>query len=882
MRFLSFVLAGLVFVSGAAGQSYIVTSVAGGAIPDNVQATSADLVRADGVAVDPSGNVFVLSQYVPVIWRVNPSGLLERVAGTGLFGYNGDNIPARDAQLVAPLGIAVDSAGSLYIADTYVCRIRKVTGGTITTVAGSGVCGYSGDNGPALQAQLSYPQSVAVDSAGNLYIADTNNNRVRKVSNGTITTVAGTGAAGNNGYDGAATSIQLNQPVAVAVDSSGRLYIADMNNNVIRMVSGGTASRVAGGNARAYYGDNGPATSAALNNPQGIAIDAAGTLYIADTGNQVVRKVTGGTISKVAGAPSFGGYGGDGGAPTSAILYFPRSVAVDAAGNLYIGDSDNGRVRKVANNVITTVAGGGTPTGENGPALSGQLGNPFGTALGPGGELYIADTFNHRVRKLSTDGVLSTVAGAGTAGYSGDGGPGTAAQLNMPYGVTVDADGSVYIADYGNQRIRRLSNGTITTFAGGGQTFNEGGAATGALIPSPVSVAIYGNDLYITDVNEARIRKVSLASGIITTVVGNGGHGHAGDGGPATQAWMLAPIGIAFNPAGDLYIADFGDGSVRKVSGGTITTFVAPFTIGGAWGIAADSEGDVFVSASSMSAIYKVTGGDVTPIAGGFGTLQDNVPGFQAGFLQPTGLTTGPGGVVYVADTGNSRIRLLTPAAAPVLTSGVDAAGLGPFLSPGALVLFRGNNLAGGEAAGNAASPAPQLGGASITANWSGQSRALPLLYVSPGLIYGQIPLDVPAGATVQFTPTSQGIAGTGITVQLAAAGPGLFTLDAQTGIVMQNGRPVTAAEPAVTGQPFTVFGTGFGGLQPGTSDCVFVPTVTVAGAAATVTSAGMVAGLPGLYQVTATLPAGTPSGAQNLIVRVNGVQSNTVQVSIR
>ena len=255
----------------------------------------------------------------------------------------------------------------------------------ITTVAGNGTCCFSGDNGPATSAQLYNPQGVAVDAAGNLYIADTNNYRIRKVSNGVITTVAGTGTAGFNGDNIPAASAQLHYPQGVAVDSAGNLYIVD--NGLVRKVSNGVITTVAGTGTAGYSGDNGPATSA-LVAPAGVAVDVAGNLYIADPTDQCIRKVSGGVITSVAGIcqiplcwgiggecpynPS-GGYSGDNGPAISALLSSPEAVTVDGAGNLYIADTGNGRIRKVSNGVITTVAGGGFLLFDNGPATSIQL-----------------------------------------------------------------------------------------------------------------------------------------------------------------------------------------------------------------------------------------------------------------------------------------------------------------------------------------------------------------------------------------------------------------------------------------------------------------------------------------------------------------------------
>jgi sugar lactone lactonase YvrE len=278
-------------------------------------------------------------------------GILTTVAGNGTAGYNGDDIAADCAELNCPFGVAVDSAGNLYIADERNQRIRKVdASGIITTVAGNGTAGYNGDNIAATRAELNYPAGVAVDSAGNLYIADERNQRIRKVdANGTITTVAGNGTAGYNGDNVGATSAELNYPAGVAVDSAGKLYIADFANRRIRKVdASGTITTVAGNGTAGYNGDDIAATRAEVD-PAAVAVDSEGNLYIGDYRNQRIRKVdASGTITTVAGNGT-AGYNGDNIAATNAELNYPTGLVVGSAGDFYIADYNNQRVRKVIN-----------------------------------------------------------------------------------------------------------------------------------------------------------------------------------------------------------------------------------------------------------------------------------------------------------------------------------------------------------------------------------------------------------------------------------------------------------------------------------------------------------------------------------------------------
>ncbi len=368
------------------------------------------------------------------------AGLTSRIFGVAT------SLPGGGTTCSATL---TDSAGNT----TTVPVVCPGSGPTITTVAGNGqVCPLStslcGDGGTATAAQLNFPYGLAVDGTGNLFIADKNNHRVRKVSGGLITTVAGTGVAGFSGDGGPATAAQLNSPTGVAVDGAGNLFIADYNNQRIRKVSGGLITTVAGTGKIGPAVNGGPATGADLFFPTGVAVDGAtpANVFIADSLNQEIRRVDAvtGNITAVAGT-GVAGSAGDGGPATAALLNSPIGVALDGAGNVFIADQGNNRIRKVSGGLITTVAGTG-------------LNSPSGVALDGAGNLFIADLGNNRIAKVS-GGTISTFAGTGVAGFSGDGGPATGAQLNAPYGVAVDGAGHLFIADLLNQRIRRVSSG---------------------------------------------------------------------------------------------------------------------------------------------------------------------------------------------------------------------------------------------------------------------------------------------------------------------------------------------------------------------------------------------------------------------------------------
>ena len=612
-------------------------TIAGRNEGDGGPAIEAQLKYPGVVAVDGSGNLYIADTYNHRIRKVDTTGTITTVAGTGERGYGGDGDPAIEASLNVPAGVAVDNSGNLYIADLGNDRIRKVdTSGTITTVAGTGELGYSGDDGPAIEAQLKYPRHVAVDGSGNLYIADTYNHRIRKVdTTGTITTVAGQGGIGYASGDGdPAVEVSLSYPQGVAVDGSGNLYIADSaEHRIFRVDTSGIITTVAGTGEPGYSGDGGLAVEARLHSPEDVVVDGTGNLYIAVGGNQRIRRVdTTGTITTVAGSGQFG-YGGDGGPATAARLYFPEGVAVDSSGNVYIADTRNHRIRKVdTSGTITTVAGIGDNmySGDGAPATAARLNQPEGVAVDGSDNLYITDSENHRIRRADAAGIIATYAGTGESGYSGDGAPATAARLDYPRGVAVDSSGNVYIADTNNHRIRKVdSSGTITTVAGTGSTglrlggfSGDGGPATSAQLQHPSGVAVDSSgNLYIADTYNHRIRKVD-SSGTITTVAGTGVSGFSGDGGMASAAMLDSPGDVAVDGSGNLYIADTYNSRIRRVDTmGTLTTIAG---------------------------------------TGKHGDSGDGGPALKAQLNWPRDVAVDGSGNLYIADTDNHHIRVLS------------------------------------------------------------------------------------------------------------------------------------------------------------------------------------------------------------------------------
>ncbi len=678
------------FVPSALSAPGDISTVAGGGVGDGDPAISARLYAPYDVFVDGSGNIYIAEEHNHWIRKVDTSGIISIVAGDGTDGFSGDGGPATSASLDVPEGVFVDGSGNIYIVDTGNHRIRKVdTSGIITTVAGNGFHGFSGDEGPATSASLTWPEGVFVDASGNIYIADTSNQRVRKVdTSGIISTVAGDGTRGFSGDGGPATSASLNGPSGVFVDGSGSIYIADEYNDRIRKVdTSGIITTVAGNGTRAFSGDGGPATSASLDGPSGVFVDGLGNIYIADEHNHRIRKVdTSDIISTVAGDGTRG-FSGDGGPATSARLSSPLAVFMDGLGNIYIADGGNHRIRKVdTSGIISTVPRDGIAgfSGDGGPATDASFFTPRGVFVDGSGNIYIADMNNGRIRKVDTSGIISTVAGNGTFGFSGDGGPATDASLNFPSDVSVDGSGLIYIVDRYNHRIRKVdTSGIISTVAGSGATgfdaggfSGDGGPATDASLFNPLGVSVDGSGvIYIADTNNHRIRKVD-ASGIISTVAGNGELGFSGDGGPATSGSLFNPLGVSVDGSGVIYIADANNYRIRKVDTSGVISTVAGNGSGGGFsgdgGPATDASlyrpYDVFVDGSGViyivdwlnHRIRKVdTSGIISTVAGdgSRGFSGDGGPATSARLSSPQSVFVDGSGNIYIGDQGNHRIR---------------------------------------------------------------------------------------------------------------------------------------------------------------------------------------------------------------------------------
>ena len=948
LRFGSFItLTALACASAAPAlaQQYAASPYAGGAwlhLPASAASVPAGYPRA--VAPDGHGGVYFTSTGLNGVFKVDAAGTLSVMAGNGMPTSWPQNSIATGATMGSPQGLAVDAAGNLYLADTDANLIRKLDAhGAVTTVAGGGTLS-PGDGQLATQAQLSSPQDVALDAAGNLYIADTlSSGRIRKVdAHGIITTIAGTGALVGSAVNGKpAAQAHFSRPTGLSIDGAGNLYVADAAlNYVYRIDSKGIITVAAGNGTVTFAADGTPAASAGIC-PQGsLGTDAAGNLYIPDTLTNSIRKVDAqGILTTVAGSPGSFGFGGDGGLATSAILSSPQDAAPDAGGVLWIADSSNFRVRKVDGaGVITTVAGvsGWSYAGDGGPATEAILSAASGVALDSTGNLFIADTSNTRIRKVSPAGIITTVAGNGIIGNSGNGGPATSASLFAPSSVAVDSTGNVYFGDLG--QVRKIdASGAIgpelTTVAGrtsavatdaAGNLYVADGnlvrkidaygtatvvAGTAAQLSNPTGIALDSNgNLYIADQGNARIRMVDPA-GTITTVAGNGTYGYTGDGGLATSAQLWDPAGVAVDFNGDLVIAD--GSTVRLVDQtGVISTIASG--LNGAVGIAsfgvrlyvAESNNDdvrVLVppipdlvvavahvgrfAPGQKGAVYAITVGNAGgSLTSGAVTLSDTLPGA----LTATAMS-GAGWTCTLATLTCTRADPLSVNANyPAITLTVDvAAGAPASVTEIATVSGGGETYTANDTALDPTSiglPSDLTVAATHSGNFTqGQTGAIYSLAVgnsgtgptsAPVTLIDTLPAKLTATAmagagwtctlaTLTCTRTDALAAGTHypaitLTVNVAADAPASVTNTALVyGGEETNTANDTALDPTTIGLPadLAVAATHSGKFTQGQTGALYTITVGNAGGAATNGAVKLVDTLP--PKLTATGMAG-------------------------
>jgi sugar lactone lactonase YvrE len=624
----------------------IITTLAGsvaGGTGNGMIADQAEMRDPRRVHLEPTtGDLFVAEAEGQVVRRfINATGKLKLIAGLPtVAGSTGDGGGAAAALLNGPIQAVPDGVGGLLVADRLNHKIRRVDGfSDMSTVAGSGTPGYTGDNVPsgALLAQLNFAGCVLPIPGGGFFICDEGNHVIRRVdTSGTITTVAGNGLPGF--ADGPATlGAQLDAPVNLAfADATGTvLLVVDRNNHRIRRLdlTADTLTTIAGTGEDAFTPDGAPAAASAIFRPAAITVAPDGRIVFAEDGAHRVRAIDlAGNLVTLAG-DGIDRFGGDGGPAVDAQFGQVKSVTRDRNGNFLVSDAGSNRVRRVdrVSGVVETVAGSGDPvfSGDGGPALAAGL-TLSDVVEDASGNIIISDTDNHRIRRIDAAGVIATIVGTGVSGFAGDGGPATEAQIAHPTGLELDAAGNLYIADFDNSAVRRVApNGIITTVAGtgGAPGFNgDDMLATAAMLANPTDMAVdAAGNLYIADFGNHRIRRVDAATGLIATVGGTGGVGNDGDGGPAVAARFTSPSDVKVDETGVLWVADSGNHRVRR------------FRVGG----------NVETVAGSGLRGYAGDGGD--PL--------------QARFLFPIRLFVLGSDQVLIADRDNFAVRLLGNAA---------------------------------------------------------------------------------------------------------------------------------------------------------------------------------------------------------------------------
>jgi uncharacterized protein (TIGR03437 family) len=880
-------------------QNYRISTVAGtGTFRGDGGAATTALVAPGALAVDQAGNVYLSDPINHRIRKVDPNAIITSVIGKGYDTFSGDGGPAIAAGMSTASALAVDASGNLYFTDDQNFRIREITpNGMVKTIAGTGVCGKTAAGVLAGSAPLCDIESVGVDPQGRVFFGS--GSQVWKIlSDGTLALVAGTGGTGNKGDGGAAAAAEIGYPSSLAIDEAGNVYLADTYDEVIREVTTDgrintvatitdtSASTVvvaidstgalayATGRSKIFRLSQGitstlatlPGTYTASN----LAITSSGAIYASSPNSERLLKVVGDSTSVIAGAYA---YGLD---PLPApernvrllleALY--SGLAVDANGNVYFVE-----LGKDLNNRIDKLTPDGTLSAVNTPAtLANKI--PFtaaALAVGPGGLLYFS-TFT-QVYRLETDGSATLIAGGpGFPSALGDGGPATAAKVTTPTGLAFDSAGNLYFAEPFDNRVRKVSpQNIITTFAGnnGNRGYSgDGGQALFAELSAPVDVKIDKNDnVYIADLVNHVVRKVN-SGGVISTVAGTGHYGFSGDGGLATKAELSGAAAIALDQAGNLFIAD------RPSAAAT------------------------FVPIPDNNRIRLVNAaGIITTIAGGkLGYNGENVVAQLAATESPVALATDAQGNLFVTEPGSERVRKLTPAPKVVIQS-VNTAGGYPDIAQNDFIEIVGANLAPASVgAGLVWSNAPefaqgrmptQLANVSVTVN----GKPAFVYFVSPGQLNVLTPLDNTTG-TVAIVVNNNGVFSEPFLVKMGSAAPSLLRFGATSYAVATHadykllgpatlsvpGFPFTPAKPA---EYIVLYGVGFGlpssaltnGSSTQSGTLPVKPVIKIGGVPANVLFAG-INGSPGLYQFNVVVPPGAANDDVQVLVDYGSVES--------
>lgn len=644
-----------------------------------------------GVAIDGGGNLYVADKFNHTIRKVSPEGTVTTLAGTagssgGVDGTGGT------ARFNNPFGVAVDGAGNVYVGGFVGQTIRKITpSGVVTTLAGANGTRGSADGAGGF-ARFADPFGVATDSSGNVYVADFSNNTIRKITpSGLVTTFAGSaGLAGST--DGTGGGARFKGPAGVAVDGGGNVYVADYNNDTIRKITpAGVVTTLAGSTGLPGSAD-GIGSAARFSNPTCVATDRSGNVYVTDENNPTIRKVTpDGVVTTVAGAP--GSFGNSDGPLFAARFSDPTGLAIAADGTIYVVEIGNHTLRKITPaGIVSTLAGAASPAGSaDGTGNAATFSGPLGMASDASGNVFVADYYNHTIRKITpAAAVVTTVAGIPGVSGSADG---VNATFTNPAGVTIDGSGNVYVSDNFGHTIRRVSAGGVTTIAGRpGINGNDDGIGSAARFNFPAGLAIDGDgSIYVADQTNCTIRKITPAGlvGMVTTFAGGTSCGSVDATGGAAR--FNIPASVAVDSGGNVFVADYGNHTIRKITpAAVVTTFAGfPETFGSAdgtgsvarfrypEGVATDSGGNVY--AVGNATIRRITpAGAVTTIGGSPATLGSaDGTGSAARFYGPRAVTADRNGNVYVADFVCNKILVGRPALADAATIDVSTEAAG-------------------------------------------------------------------------------------------------------------------------------------------------------------------------------------------------------------